>query len=163
MKNKVKLNLIELIILVTIPCLILSTLTGTIVYSKLNKTGKVTSTNNENVNQFINVYNELLEEYYEDLDENELVDAAISGMLSYAGDDYTIYMNQDATESLNSQLDGTYEGVGIRITLDEEGNMMLTWKECCFVNASKGTKLGEYINQMIDRFLEMYPAIDGVF
>jgi hypothetical protein len=49
------------------------------------------------------------------------------------------------------------------IALDEEGNMMLTWKECCFVNASKGTKFGEYINQMIDRFLEMYPAIDGVF
>ena len=49
------------------------------------------------------------------------------------------------------------------IALDEEGNMMLTWKECCFVNASKGSKFGEYINQMIDRFLEMYPNIDGVF
>ncbi len=46
---------------------------------------------------------------------------------------------------------------------DEEGNLMLTWKECCFVNASKGSKFGEYINQMIDRFLLMYPEIDGVF
>ena len=46
---------------------------------------------------------------------------------------------------------------------DEAGKMMLTWKECCFVNASKGGKFGEYINQMIDRFLTMYPEIDGVF
>ena len=46
---------------------------------------------------------------------------------------------------------------------DEAGKLMLTWKECCFVNASKGSKFGEYINQMIDRFLAMYPEIDGVF
>ena len=46
---------------------------------------------------------------------------------------------------------------------DEAGKLMLTWKECCFVNASKGSKFGEHINQMIDRFLAMYPEIDGVF
>ncbi|MBO5923537.1 MAG: hypothetical protein J6Q81_03385 [Lentisphaeria bacterium] len=49
------------------------------------------------------------------------------------------------------------------IARDEENNMMLTWKDCCFVNASRGSKFGEYINKMIDRFLAMYPAIDGVF
>lgn len=49
------------------------------------------------------------------------------------------------------------------IARDEGGNMMLTWKECCFLNASEGSKFGEYVNQMIDRFLAMYPAIDGVF
>lgn len=125
MKKKIKLSLIELIIIITIPTLVLSLLTGTVVYSRLNKAGKVTSTNNEYVNQFINVYNELLDEYYEDLDENELVDAAINGMLSYAGDDYTIYMNEDATEALNSQLEGTYEGVGIRITLDDKSNIII--------------------------------------
>ena len=125
MKKKIKLSLIEIIIIVTIPTVILSFLTGTVLYSKLNNKGKVTSTNNEYVNQFINVYNELLDEYYEDLDENELVDAAINGMLSYAGDDYTIYMNEDATESLNSQLNGTYEGIGIKITLDENFNMVI--------------------------------------
>lgn len=125
MKKKIKLSLIEITIIITIPTLVLSLLTGTVVYSRLNKTGKVTSTNNEYVNQFINVYNELLDEYYEDLDENELVDAAINGMLSYAGDDYTIYMNEDATEALNSQLEGTYEGVGIRITLDDKSNIII--------------------------------------
>ena len=125
MKNKIKLNLIEIIVIVTIPSLILSLITGTVVYSRINITGKVTSTNNDHVNQFIKVYNELLDEYYEDLDENELVDAAINGMLSYAGDDYTIYMNEDATEALNSQLNGTYEGIGIKITLDDDLNIVI--------------------------------------
>ena len=49
------------------------------------------------------------------------------------------------------------------VAKDEAGKLMLTWKECCFVNASKGSKFGEHINQMIDRFLAMYPKIDGVF
>ena len=49
------------------------------------------------------------------------------------------------------------------IARDEAGKMILTWKECCFLNASEGSRFGEYINQMIDRFLAMYPEIDGVF
>jgi len=44
-------------------------------------------------------------------------------MLSYTGDDYTIYMDEDATHNLNDKLEGTYEGVGITISLNEEGKI----------------------------------------
>lgn len=94
-------------------------------YTRLNDTGKVTSTNNKYVNEFISTYNKLLDEYYEDLDENKLIDAAISGMLSYTGDDYTIYMNEDATNQLNDKLDGTYEGVGITISVNDNGKIFV--------------------------------------
>jgi len=125
MKKKIKLNIIELIVLISIPTLILSIVSGSLVYSRLNNTGKITTTNNKHINEFINTYNKLLEEYYEDLDENKLVEAAINGMLSYTGDDYTIYMNEDATESLNEKLEGTYEGIGVRISIDSEGNIYI--------------------------------------
>lgn len=119
-KNKsVHLSFFELAILLFITSVIMSTLTGTLIYNKLNKTGKVTTTNNEHVNEFIGVYNKLLDEYFEDLDENKLIDAAIDGMLTYTGDDYTIYLNEDATSNLNDKLEGTYEGVGITISLNE--------------------------------------------
>lgn len=123
MKKKIKLNFIQLAIIVSIPTLIMSIISGSLVYSRLSNTGKVTTTNNKHVNEFINTYNKLLEEYYEDLDENELVDAAINGMLSYTGDDYTIYMNEDATESLNEKLEGTYQGIGIRIGLNDSNEI----------------------------------------
>lgn len=125
MKKNIKLNYLELMIIVTIPSIILSLLTGSMIYTKLHKTGKVTTTNNEHVNEFISVYNELLDEYYEELNESELVDAAINGMLYYAGDDYTIYMNENATESLNSQLNGTYEGIGVKITLNNNNEIIV--------------------------------------
>ncbi len=123
MKKKIKLNFIQLAIIVSVPTLIMSIISGSLVYSKLNNTGKVTTTNNKYVNEFISTYNKLLDEYYEELDENKLVDAAINGMLSYTGDDYTIYMNEDATESLNERLDGTYDGIGIRISLNDNNQI----------------------------------------
>lgn len=123
MKKRIKLNFIQLAIIVTIPTLIMSIISGSLVYNKLNNTGKVTTTNNKYVNEFISTYNKLFDEYYEDLDENKLVDAAINGMLSYTGDDYTIYMNEDATESLNERLDGTYDGIGIRISLNDNNQI----------------------------------------
>ena len=123
MKKNIRLNFIQLAIIVSIPTLIMSIVSGTLVYSRLNNTGKVTTTNNKYVNEFISTYNKLLDEYYEDLDENKLVDAAINGMLSYTGDDYTIYMNEDATESLNERLDGTYDGIGIRIGLNDNNQI----------------------------------------
>ena len=123
MKKKIRLNFIQLAIIVSIPTLIMSIISGSLVYNKLSSNGKVTTTNNKYVNEFISTYNKLLDEYYEDLDENKLVDAAINGMLSYTGDDYTIYMNEDATESLNERLDGTYDGIGIRIGLNDNNQI----------------------------------------
>lgn len=121
--KKIKLNLIQLFLLVSIPSIILSLISGSLLYSRLHNTGKVTTTNNKHVNEFINTYNKLLDEYYEDLDESKLVDAAINGMLSYTGDDYTIYMNEDATDALNDKLDGTYDGIGIRISINDNGEI----------------------------------------
>lgn len=117
--KKIRLNFLQLSLLVSIPTIVMSTVSASLVYSSLNDTGKVTSTNNKYVNEFISTYNKLLDEYYEDLDENKLVDAAISGMMQYTGDDYTIYMDESATESLNDKLDGTYEGIGIKISLND--------------------------------------------
>lgn len=123
MRRKIKLNFIQLAIIVAIPTLIMSIVSGSLVYSRLSNTGKVTTTNNKYVNEFISTYNKLLEEYYEDLDENKLVDAAINGMMQYTGDDYTIYLNEDATDSLNEKLEGTYEGIGIRIGLNDNNDI----------------------------------------
>lgn len=123
--KKIKLNYIQLSLFAIIPSIITFILGGSLVYSRLNNTGKVTTTNNKNVNEFISAYNKLLDEYYENLDENKLVDAAINGMMSYVGDDYSIYMNEDATNVLNDKLDGTYDGIGVRISINEDNKMYI--------------------------------------
>lgn len=117
--KKIKLNFIQLAIIVFVPTIILSIVSGSLVYMRLNNTGRVTTTNNKHVNEFISTYNKLLDEYYEELDESKLIDAAINGMMQYTGDDYTIHMNEDATDVLNEKLEGTYQGIGISIMLND--------------------------------------------
>jgi hypothetical protein len=46
---------------------------------------------------------------------------------------------------------------------DSAGNLIPTWRECCFMNASENTAFGQFVNRKIDRFLRMYPDMDGVF
>ena len=124
--KKVKLNFIQLFFLISIPAIFLSIISGALVYNRINTdSGKVSKTNNKHVNEFIKVYNKLLDEYYEKLDENKLIDSAINGMLNYTGDDYTLYLNEDATDALNDKLDGTYEGIGVRIGLNSNNEIYI--------------------------------------
>ena len=154
MKETLKINKIKLLLLIILPAIIMSLITGTVVYSRLNKTGKVTSTNNRHVNEFINVYNKLLDEYYEKLDETKVIDAAINGMLSYTGDDYTIYMDENATEDLNDKLNGSYEGIGIRISVNEN-NEIYVYEIFDDSPASKaGLQIGDILKSINDESLE---------
>ena len=123
--KKIRISFFSLFILISTPSIIMSIISGSLVYKNLNNTGKVTTTNNKHVNEFIGTYNKLLDEYFEELDESKLIDAAIDGMLNYTGDDYTIYMDENATDALNEKLDGTYDGVGISISLNEEGKIYI--------------------------------------
>ena len=49
------------------------------------------------------------------------------------------------------------------IVRDCNENMITTWKECCFLNASAGTSFYKHIDKQIDKFITDYPDIDGVF
>jgi len=76
--------------------------------------------------EFVNVYNDNLDEYYEEIDRDELLEAGINGMLEFLGDDYSVYMDQDQTQNFNEQVEGKYTGVGIEIALQEDGTVMIT-------------------------------------
>ncbi len=65
--------------------------------------------------KFFDVYDTLTENYYGDVSVDELVESAISGMVSSVGDVYTSYADSEYTESFNELIDGKYEGIGCTI------------------------------------------------
>ena len=65
--------------------------------------------------KFFYVYDTLTENYYGDVSVDELVESAISGMVSSVGDVYTSYADSEYTESFNELIDGKYEGIGCTI------------------------------------------------
>ncbi|NLA32322.1 MAG: S41 family peptidase [Mollicutes bacterium] len=75
-------------------------------------------TENEHLLELINNYNQINDKFYQKIDEGKLVDHAIKGMLDYLGEPYTEYIEEDRTNGFNEQLQGTYEGIGVEMTVN---------------------------------------------
>lgn len=119
MNNKYKgFNLPWVLSIVVITSIISALTTGVIVYNNNRITNKVTYADlakDDKLNQFLEVYANITSEYYEDINKEELIEKAIAGMMSCLGDNYSSYLNNDATDNLMEQLAGEYNGIGISI------------------------------------------------
>ena len=79
-------------------------------------TDKVVENNNSKyITEFEEAYQNVIDNYYEDVNSDELIDAAIDGMLSTL-DGYTSYMNAEETDQFNERMNGEYKGIGIEFT-----------------------------------------------
>jgi carboxyl-terminal processing protease len=63
----------------------------------------------------------LLEEYYQELDEETLIDGALRGMFEAVEDPYTSYLDGQDYSNLMMSTRGSYGGIGIIVTADDEG------------------------------------------
>ena len=122
-KSSVEFSLIEVIFIVLITGIAVSVASGILVYNNYDKlNNQIISIDNGDLTEFVDNYNKILNNYVEEVDKNKLIEAAISGMYNYIGDEYTMYIDDDSTADLQEQLEGEYKGVGIEIVtmLDKE-------------------------------------------
>ena len=70
--------------------------------------------------EFLKTYNSIKENYYDDVNEDALIDSAISGMINSLGDEHSTYMDPDSTNSFNNSVEGKYVGVGITIKYEND-------------------------------------------
>ncbi len=119
----------EVTIIVFITCLF--SLFSGISYgkAKYSNTIKVenVSTSNESdsaLNNFIKQYKYIISNYYDSkkIDENELLKVALQSILDELGvdDAYSVYMDEEQYSQMNINLNGNYEGLGVRAYKDEE-------------------------------------------
>ena len=81
----------------------------------------------DNLKEFIKNYNYIVDNYYEKVNKEDLINSAISGMMESLDDPHSVYLDEDQTDNFTISLNGSYEGVGIQIVKDEEsGNMLIT-------------------------------------
>lgn len=75
----------------------------------------------KDLSKFVEVYNTLIENYYDDVDKEKLINSAIDGMVSSVGDTYTGYVDTENTEQFDELVSGIYEGIGCTIQQQEDG------------------------------------------
>ena len=76
------------------------------------------SSSNKELDELVTTYNNIIDNYYEDVDREELIDAGIQGMINYLDDPYATYFSGEASNEFNEELAGNYEGIGIEIMLN---------------------------------------------
>ena len=79
------------------------------------------SVNHENVIKFNQVRNILKEDYFQEVDENKLIEGAVAGLAESLKDPYTVYFNKDQMQSFMEKSEGSYVGIGVTVNVDEKG------------------------------------------
>ena len=119
--NHIKLRTIIIIMIIT--AIVSGVTSGIIVYSSYGKSAGIsykTINNDESLKEFLEMYNQITTEYYEDVNKEELINAAISSMLDYLGDNYTTLLDSTETSLLYESLKGEYRGIGVYIQEDHK-------------------------------------------
>ena len=71
------------------------------------------------------VYDELRANYDGKLDVNKLMDGLKQGLVAASGDPYTEYMSPEKAKEFQSQLDGSFEGIGAQLGKNDAGNVII--------------------------------------
>ena len=65
----------------------------------------------------VQAFNQIQSNYIEDVSDQDLVEGAISGMLSSLGDPYSEYLDVETMEAFNEQIKASFEGIGAEVSM----------------------------------------------
>ncbi|MFJ7928354.1 S41 family peptidase [Peribacillus sp. NPDC096448] len=69
-------------------------------------------------------YDTIKDNYYEEIDEEKLVDGAINGMIESLDDPYSAYMDKKEASSFHESISSSFEGIGAEIQ-EQDGQIMV--------------------------------------
>ena len=154
-----KNNIYKIIMIIVVTALVTFLLSSVIFYNYYMKTdgGNITA-----LSKYINISNstttleqkiEILKKYLEkeyigELNEEKMVESALKGYVEGIGDKYTEYLTPDELEDLMTSVNGNYVGIGIYMTQDKEGNIVVLLPIEGSPAAEKGLKTGDIINKI---------------
>lgn len=116
--NTSSFSILEVVVIIFI-----SIIFGAIMGYMITYTNKISKYSK--IDEVINTYHELSENYYQDVSDDKLADAAIKGMIESLNDPYSSYLDQEQSDSFKETVDGSFVGIGITIMLESTGNRII--------------------------------------
>lgn len=118
-KNMPTFKTKEVVFLLVLTSIIALTMGGLVTYNVALKGERV----DEELQDFIENYDYIVENYYGDVDKTKLIDSAIAGMLTTLDKNSAYVGGEDTNFSI--YLEGTYEGTGIQVYNDDNNNVVI--------------------------------------
>ena len=98
------------------------------------------------MDEFIAVYKRVKASYVDKVDDKQLMEGAIQGMLNTL-DPHSAFLDQSDFQSLQTQIDGEYGGLGLSVTL-EDGTVKVIAPTIDTPADKAGIKAGDYITHL---------------
>ncbi len=108
-------GIVSVIIIMIITSIVSGITTGVIMLNN-NDIEIANYSNDEDLKDFIEVYEVLLSKYYDDIDKKGMLEAAEDGMLNFLGDKYTTYLDDNEYQEIVDELASNYMGIGIEVS-----------------------------------------------
>lgn len=108
-KDVTSFTILEVVLIIFI-----SILFGIIVGYFINYSRNDT-TKDSDLNEIVSTYNNIVKNYYGDVDKSVLKDEAIKGMVDSLNDPYSSYMEGKTADEFNETIDGSFTGIGVAI------------------------------------------------
>lgn len=118
-KEETSFSLFEVIVIIFI-----SIIFGIIIGYLINFSRGIFKTDS-NIDEIVDMYNEIVDEYYDDVNKDDLANAAIKGMVESLGDPYSNYLDGDTAEDFNETIDGSFVGIGVVVMYTGEYNKII--------------------------------------
>lgn len=129
MKNDNLKRIYRTFMLIIVVALVTFVLTSAFLYNKLGtssflNTG-INGVSTELIKKIYAIKSILDNKYVSEINEKELVNAAIKGYVSGLGDKYTEYFTKEEMEDFYSDIEGNYVGIGIYMIQNTEDNTIV--------------------------------------
>lgn len=78
---------------------------------------KKNSQQNDDVAKIESTLELISERYFKEVDEDQLIQGAIQGMINTLKDPYSVYMDKETAHQFNESLDSSFEGIGAEVSM----------------------------------------------
>ncbi len=118
------------------------------IFSKFSHGANEETTIYEKIDIFSDVLDKINKEYVDEINENDVMDAAINGVLQSL-DPYSAYMSPESFDSMRTETSGEFGGLGIEVSMEAGVVKVISpLDESPAYNA--GVKAGDYIVKIND-------------
>ena len=113
-KDLASFTILEVVLIIII-AILFGVIVGYFINYSRNDTIK-----DSNLNEVVSTYNNIVNNYYGDIDKGKLADSAIKGMVESLDDPYSNYMDGSTANDFNESIDGSFTGIGVMIQNGED-------------------------------------------
>ncbi|MEM7578209.1 MAG: PDZ domain-containing protein, partial [Planctomycetota bacterium] len=78
----------------------------------------------QQIELFVHLRYDLLQNYVEDPDDQAMIEGAVRGMIESLNDPYTVYLTADEFQDFNKHVSGSFSGIGAEVNINAEQNRL---------------------------------------